>query len=66
MKESLKKVHTDEQFADIFNERFFHKDKRDVLMILFGTVSESFHRSPCSVPFGFACSADGEEKPSVY
>ena len=48
------------------NRKCMQENSRE-LMIMFGIVPDSFHRSPFSVVarFGSACSADGEEKRSI-
>ena len=41
-------VHTDQQIADILTNGSFTRDEWDELMLLFGMVLESHHRSPFS------------------
>ena len=45
----MKYVHTTQQIADVVSGGSFTRDKWNELMILFGVVPESFHRSPFSV-----------------
>ena len=61
---SVTYVHCNQQIADIFEGANTH-EKWDGLMVLL-SVSLFTTSHIQSLPLLFACSADGEEKPSVY
>ena len=65
---SVMYVHTNQQTADISTKGSSTCQKWNELMIMIDVVPESRHRSPIfsRCDFGSACSAEGEEKPSVY